>query len=404
MVTLFSFELQTVFGGRTLSITNGVQSEAMLPLAKLLFTTGSRIGGVLIIVYAAIVPGIKLVLLAVGELFRNSPDLRRVQTARICIQSVQFISKWACPDMFAYILLLYLFRDLDERSPLIQIPSHLEVGFSCFSLFCVCSTLATLALELPGEPRDAAGGGPRPLAMKFLGREGAFAVAVAASMVFAGLLALGVAMPCLGLRLQEELLVEPNGPLPKALAPLLERLQLDKQVNADVSLWSCMKALLGWLHRGELNCIFAFAMLSVFMIGLTVADMAVLLVAAALLRTDAVAGSSEREVLDYMAGGAEASVKREPPGRRFLAATRVLKHASMLDVAVMGVIVVACAGAPYHDHGLVLILLPGLWVLAAAEALHYLTHFLVVQALEYEVPFTAPLPSDELEKAPAISS
>jgi len=158
MVTLFSFELQTVFGGRTLSITNGVQSEAMLPLAKLLFTTGSRIGGVLIIVYAAIVPGIKLVLLAVGELFRNSPDLRRVQTARICIQSVQFISKWACPDMFAYILLLYLFRDLDERSPLIQIPSHLEVGFSCFSLFCVCSTLATLALELPGEPRAAASG------------------------------------------------------------------------------------------------------------------------------------------------------------------------------------------------------------------------------------------------------
>merc|ERR1719203_2223602 len=88
-----------------------------------------------------------MVLLVLGEAWRSGWPLR----ARACVKAVQLVSKWACPDLFAYVLLLHLVRALPRHCPLIETAGHLDVGFSCFSIFCVCSTLASLWIPLPSR-------------------------------------------------------------------------------------------------------------------------------------------------------------------------------------------------------------------------------------------------------------
>eukprot|EP00913_Durusdinium_trenchii_P015782 g14830.t1 len=52
----------------------------------------------------------------------------------------------------------------------------------------------------------------------------------------------------------------------------------------------------------------------------------------------------------------------------------------MLDVAIMGIIVVTCAGTAYHKEGVMFSVMAGLWVLLLAEAFHYFIHFQVHSA------------------------
>eukprot|EP00913_Durusdinium_trenchii_P000632 g585.t1 len=91
-------------------------TETITGLVELLNRTGSRTGAVLIVLYAVVVPILKLLLLALGEAFRYSSARGCVMISRTCILVVQSISKWACPDMFAYILLVHLVRLLDNGS------------------------------------------------------------------------------------------------------------------------------------------------------------------------------------------------------------------------------------------------------------------------------------------------
>jgi hypothetical protein len=41
-----------------------------------------------------------------------------------------------------------------------------------------------------------------------------------------------------------------------------------------------------------------------------------------------------------------------PDVARFIKVSKVLKHIEMLDVAIMGIIVVTCAGTAYHKQGM----------------------------------------------------
>ncbi len=43
--------------------------------------------------------------------------------------------------------------------------------------------------------------------------------------------------------------------------------------------------------------------------------------------------------------------KRDLLCARFIKVSKVLKHIEMLDVAIMGIIVVTCAGTAYHKQG-----------------------------------------------------
>merc|ERR1712226_666148 len=73
---------------------------------------------------------------------------------------VQAMSKWACPDLFAYILMAYLFRSL-HKPPHLLSSFQLDVGFTCFSVFCIGSTLATLGLRVPGRTEASVEDGHR---------------------------------------------------------------------------------------------------------------------------------------------------------------------------------------------------------------------------------------------------
>merc|ERR1719265_1614590 len=113
----------------------GALTESMWSLITVLIDTGGYIGAILVVVYAMVIPVLKLVLLLVGECWRSSKNAANVQTARTCILVVQFISKWASPDIFAYILLAHLFRGLNHP-PILKAQAVLDIGFLAFSLFC----------------------------------------------------------------------------------------------------------------------------------------------------------------------------------------------------------------------------------------------------------------------------
>ena len=101
-------------------------TESMLAFIQTLAADGSWIGVILIVLYAMVIPAAKLVLLAlVGAWRRGTP--RQVMRARLCVHVLQAISKWAAPDMFAYVLLLFLLRSLDHP-PLLVAFAKLDIG------------------------------------------------------------------------------------------------------------------------------------------------------------------------------------------------------------------------------------------------------------------------------------
>merc|ERR1719277_548105 len=90
----------------------------------------------LVTAYAMVLPAVKVVLLFLSMALRHG-DSRRVRWARWCAIAVRALSKWASPDMFAYILMMYLFRSINKPPQLPQLSSDLRLGlgFTCFCVF-----------------------------------------------------------------------------------------------------------------------------------------------------------------------------------------------------------------------------------------------------------------------------
>eukprot|EP00933_Yihiella_yeosuensis_P012992 TRINITY_DN12256_c0_g3_i1.p1 TRINITY_DN12256_c0_g3~~TRINITY_DN12256_c0_g3_i1.p1 ORF type:complete len:550 (+),score=62.81 TRINITY_DN12256_c0_g3_i1:54-1703(+) len=338
----------------------GGRSESTVGFIRLLWNSGGLLGALLVSIYAIIVPAVKLGLLVAAEMMRASEDPAQVKTARKRISAVQLISKWACPDMFAYILLLYLFRDLSARSSVFSAPCQLEVGFTCFSIFCVFSTVGALALQSPDTDEEET---PpvEPLLVKHMGTKHIAGVVGSMLVAFSVLLYFGMVLPAMGMRLDQDLLFEPKGTLPAMVKPAVQIMDLAGQVNTDVSLWKCISALVTYFDHGEANCIIAFVMLAVFMLFFAILDMVLLFVASVRIQ--------------FGAGKAA--------GARTLRVTKWLKHCEMLDVAIMGVIVVCLAGVAYRKEGITLLMMPGLFLLAAAEVIHYVAYYFVHGALYF---------------------
>merc|ERR1719310_1445183 len=77
---------------------------------------------------------------------------------------------------------------------------------------------------------------------------------------------------------------------------------------------------------------------------------------------------------------------------KYMHAAKFLGKLSMLDVMSMGVVVVCLAAAMYRKMGVVFNLLPGIYIMVAAESLHYATYMMVASAVahanrEYYSPF-----------------
>lgn len=361
---LFSFNiLVNAFGHRISLQPDGSHkscTESTAGLVHLLSTTGSTVGAALVILYAMVVPVVKLVLIALGEAMRSSRSRARLQIARSCILAVQVISKWASPDMFAYILLVHLVRGLEDP-PNILTAARLDVGFSCFSVFCVCSTVSSLGIALPPLPRAGerkSGEAPRLPPQSSPAARAALAMwSLVLAAAFAVLFHVGLSLPCMSFQVVEENLYSPHGNVPASMKPMVEALALPELLHSDVSVLGCTLSLLAAAGRGEVSSALALCMLAIFAIGLTVLDMMVLV------------GASLRLWWAEDPAG--------PKACPCLAASRVLKKLSMLDVCTMGVYVVSFCLAIYREDGIVVSTERGVTFLLAAEVVHSVAYYTV---------------------------
>jgi len=350
-VTLFSFNVSISIFGITKALKE--DTESMVGLIGYLFSNELLVGAFLVTLYSMIIPALKVVLLILGETWRYSTSPVRVKWAGRCIAVVQGISKWACPDLFAYILMTYLFRSLNQPPHLLS-GMQLDVGFACFSIFCVGSTLATLGLHGPEISTGAEKAETRCKHNHIL-----MPIVIALAAACFVLLALGMSLPIMELRMDMELLYE-NKPGLKALASILDSFHVQDLMHAEVSVWKCMCSLAAWILQGEVTAAIAFVMYAVFVVSLTVADMVVLVFASWRLATP---GGSFQSVI-------------QPA----IAVSRKLKKLSMLDVSIMGVVVVVMSLRNLRSKGVIISMQYGLVVMLAAEMCHYLAFHLVCNA------------------------
>lgn len=377
----FYFSLNVELLGQTfvVSSVDGKReaiSESFFGFVHLLFETGGYIGAYIIILYGVAVPAFKLTLLALGELWRHSAVKNRRFWARRCILVVQFISKWACPDMFVYILMLYLFRHIDGKL-IMRTPAHLDTGFTCFAVFCLLSTMTALAIKVPPCPSTQHGtqhgstGAAIPISHGTLGRLGrswlltnfgyerssTFAVCMAGLILT--FLGLGFTQPCFGIRLNDNLFIQPHGPLPEFTRPLLDKLDIPGHVNADVSLVHCAQEFYQYVSQvGDFNYFIALVLLVGFVFVVTLLDVAALVMAAFALRRGGKDGNSAMQM------------------------SHILKHLSMLDVCIMGVVIGSLAGTAYSSEGVSIQLFPGTILLVVAEVCHYILYYTMSSAVE----------------------
>mmetsp|Transcript_37293 Transcript_37293/g.79180 ORF Transcript_37293/g.79180 Transcript_37293/m.79180 type:complete len:503 (-) Transcript_37293:146-1654(-) len=348
--TLFAFKISQLNGSEVLK---DIQ-ENMLEFTKELWDFGAYFGVACILGFAMVIPLVKLVLLCVGGWLRHSDDEAQVQIARRSIHFVQVISKWASPDMFAYILLLYLIRKLDHP-PMMDGLMHLDMGFSCFSTFCVFSTVSSLGVRSPLKPdKGRVHRLPSPVFT--------LALSIVCLILFTVCLVIGMREPAMSLSLDFDKMVE-AGELAPEMLDVVKSLGIAEMAKDDVSLWSCIWELWNWSFPKnapiEVNTFIAFTMLGVFSVLFTIVDMITLVVIAGMMQFS--------------------------PARPYwgLEVTHLFRKLSMLDVTVVGVVVIVLAGAIYAKMGVILKLNTGIYFLAVAEAAHYVIHYTVVDVASH---------------------
>lgn len=357
-------------------------SDSTIEFIHLLGDTGSWLGAVMVAIFAIVVPLVKIVLLVLGEFWRCSEDPRRIRVARMCIRFVQIISKWACPDIIAYIFLFYLVRHLD-RPPINGLFS-LDVGFTCYTLFCWGSTISSLGVHLPALDEDMKTASKEPWPLRVLGRKGTAVAMFVIQLVFVVCFVLGMSWSCLGLRLDQNILA--NNGLPQWQIDVMVNLHVAEHAKADVTIFECIDMLLKTQAESfDANAILSIVMLAVFVLGLTLLDMLVLSVT-----TLQILSSPENS---------------EDNRCNLITLTKHLKKLAMLDVLILGIVVVVLSGSVYRKQGLVLSPGWGLLALGGAELMHYLAYGLVRSFANAQVAKVKTVTIDETEhkEAPNLS-
>ena len=175
--------------------------------------------------------------------------------------------------------------------------------------------------------------------------------------------AIGLVTPCFALHLDGEVL---QHHVTDNMKQVLKMIKLNRIIGMqDVSVVRSMWSMLYWFVTDrDLNLLLAFVMLAGFAVCLTALNMATLLKSA------------------WQMSRGTAIGKHPCPA---ITKSHVFKHLCMLDVLVMGVFVSTLAGGIYREVGVIISARYGSLVLVMAELLHYLTHFVVHSAAEYEI-------------------
>lgn len=158
--TLLSYKI-SVWVSPGVSKQLRASTETMISFIRMLSHTGCWTGAAALVLYAMLVPLLKIILLALAERWRHAEDHASLRYSSWCIRAVQAASKWACPDMFAWILLMCLVRGMGgDAGPHLFSAAKLDVGFTCFCLFCVGSTISSLGISPPGAADHVSGRTP----------------------------------------------------------------------------------------------------------------------------------------------------------------------------------------------------------------------------------------------------
>lgn len=358
-MTLFSFQVAAVNGLYTIR----ANTETMLEFVGELWESGALLGASCIVLFAIVIPIVKIILLCIGGTLRHSTKEGKVTFAGTAIRFVQKISKWASPDMFAYILFLNLVRGLNHP-PTLNGLFRLDVGFSCFSVFCIASTISSLGVRSPPVPITHP-----EISSRFSKKVVAMIVTVIILfLVFLYLLYHGLRTPCMALRLDINKLFE-TGEIAANLRPIVEMLHIGEKAASDISMSETMTNLWSWAHWNasgefhyEANCFLAWMMIAVFVVAFTIFDMIALIILAFQVRVQ---------------------VKHDGHRPKWaMEVVHVLRKLSMLDVTVVGVCIIILAGQIYKEMGIMLTLRGGIVYLAFAELCHYVVYFLVTSMAE----------------------
>merc|ERR1719343_315653 len=184
------------------------------------------------------------------------------------------------------------------------------------------------------------------------------------TIAFVVLLVYGLTKPCMALRLVMDRLFE-SGQLSMSMKPIIEMLHVQEKAASDVSLLDCMGNLWGWiittdedgLRSYEVNALVGWVMLAVFVLAFTILDILALLFLAVSVWQQAHKGGQRPWLASEL--------------------VHIFRKLSMLDVAVMGVVIIVTAGQIYAELGVVLTMREGLLYLFLAELTHYGLYYVV---------------------------
>lgn len=349
------------------------REETMFGLVHALAKDGLWLGAGLVTIYAVVVPVLKAVLLVVLGLTWRSDDAATKAWRNRCVALVQVASKWASPDMFAYIILACLLRTLNQP-PRVNAEMDMGLGFTFFCLFCVGSTISSLGIR--SNPQSVVGQGKEDtshlgpfgqivstLVQKVarfdagLRRCWHISFLVAVCLLFIGLMSVGLTQPSMTMRLDMGLLYEKN-PTFKQMRPMVERLHLVELFENEVSISGCLEQLSRQAMAGHANDGLALVMLAVFAVSMPIANVAALVLAAAC----------------DMSGKGFGFIS----AARARKCARTLGHLSMLDVSVMGSVVVALSLRSLREKGVVIELGRGVLLLLCAELSRYILYHSVM--------------------------
>jgi len=387
---LFSYNLSALGG----NVEMAEATHSMLSFIQQLWGTNCTSGALLVVLYAIVVPAIKLVLLLLSEVWRRQGP-EQVMKARRCVGVLQHISKWASPDMFAYVLLLFLMRSLNHP-PTLQAVSQMDVGFTCFAVFCVGSTVAALGLKLPPLPEGREEKAPLLRGCCGLAKRPALLAGLVTLLfaAFVPLLVAGLTRPTMVLDVDLDAAFEPHGPIPAAMRPFVMSLNIGTLAHAEVSFGDCISKLAEWTRSGSATSFMGFLLFAVCVVFNTALGMVLLLWSSLLMWYKAARPA-------VVQGEGKACNELARPMLPIQMA-KVFKKLSFLDVSIVGLVIVVLSGHSYKKQGLILTLQPGLLFLTLAEICHYAAHFLVV--LTYEASLYAPdaEPKEAVQPLPTL--
>eukprot|EP00747_Dinoflagellata_sp_TGD_P182987 gnl/TRDRNA2_/TRDRNA2_37593_c0_seq1.p1 gnl/TRDRNA2_/TRDRNA2_37593_c0~~gnl/TRDRNA2_/TRDRNA2_37593_c0_seq1.p1 ORF type:complete len:696 (-),score=149.75 gnl/TRDRNA2_/TRDRNA2_37593_c0_seq1:100-2187(-) len=335
-------------------------TDSMFQYVEALWKSGSGFSAVMVVFFVVIIPIFNLMLLLLGEFWRNNQNPKRAEIARKATRLVQVISKWASPHLFTFIAMISMLDEANHK-PAIETQGNLESGFVCYSIFCILSMLTSLAIPVPEKSAEASQSVEvlrPPLVVRMGGMRGVMLLTLANCFFFFIFFTIGLFWPCMSVWSETPL---KDGRLNVAMKVLVERGLFD-HVDSDLSLLDIIRRMSTRLgDKGELTIGFSFVVLVWFVLTVTVLNMLMLLAAAWELHNEARAELRQEESL------------RAPRHRQVMTLSKLLSHCSMLDVFIVGLVLFVASARSYHESGIFMSVEPGLFLLLVAEFIHYAT-------------------------------